>query len=150
MATKKNWQEKLNVNKEPQVKRIDFDFADIPANSKMLIATPKIVEDYIRKIPNGKSVSMKTMREDLALEHSADHTCPLTAGIFLRIVAEANYEKYKQTKSLKNIAPFWRAVEPGSPLAQKLSFGVKFISERRKAEGIKDTQVKSKPKKTTK
>ena len=50
MAAKKTWLEKLNVKKEPKVKRIDFDFADIPANSTMLIATPKIVEDYIKQI----------------------------------------------------------------------------------------------------
>jgi hypothetical protein len=136
MAAKKTWLEKLNVKKEPKVKRIDFDFADIPANSTMLIATPKIVEDYIKQIPKGKQASIRTMRKDLAGEYHADYTCPLTAGIFLRIVAEANYEKYSQTNSLKGIAPFWRMIEPGSSLAQKLTFGQELITKQRKAEGL--------------
>lgn len=138
MAAKKTWIEKLHCDKVPQIKHIDFDFADIPANSKMLIATPLLIENYIKKIPKGKTVQVQTLRKDLALDNGADYTCPVTTGIFLRIVAEANFEKYQGNTSLKNIAPFWRAIAPHSALAKKLSFGQDFLIRQRQAEKIMD------------
>jgi hypothetical protein len=136
MASKKTWIEKLQDDKVPKIKRIDFDFADIPANSNMFIATPQIIDNYIKQIPKGKKVAVQTMRKDLAIENNADHTCPVTTGIFLRIVAEANFEKYQQTHSLKNITPFWRVVEVDSVLSKKLTFGQEFIRSQQKAEKI--------------
>lgn len=138
MTTKKNWTDKLHCDKKPKLKRIEFDFADIPANSMMFIATPLLIDNYIHQIPKGKKVTVQTMRKDLALENKADYTCPVTTGIFLRIVAEAGFEKYQQTNSLKEITPFWRVIEPNSALAKKLSFGQDFLIEQRTKEHIND------------
>jgi hypothetical protein len=138
MATKKSWIEKLNCDKKPKTKRIEFDFADIPANSIMFIATPLMIDNYINQIPKGKKVTAQTIRKDLALENNADYTCPVTTGIFLRIVAEAGFEKYHKTNTLKGITPFWRVIEPNSSLAKKLSFGQDFLIEQRTKEHIND------------
>jgi hypothetical protein len=138
MAKKKSWTDKLNEAKMPKIKWIDFDFADIPANSNMFIATPKLVEDYIKQIPKGKQVTPQTLRKDLAVENRADYTCPVSTGIFLRIVAEAAFEQYTQTKAVKGLTPFWRVIEPNSALAKKLSFGQDFILEQRQKEKITD------------
>lgn len=138
MASKKTWLDKLSEKKEPKIKRIEFDFADIPANSNMFIATPQIIDHYIRQIPKGKNITVQTMRKDFAIENGADYTCPVTTGIFLRIVAEANFEKFQQANSLKDITPFWRVVEPNSPLSKKLTFGQDFIINQRQAERIND------------
>jgi ABC-type uncharacterized transport system ATPase subunit len=127
MAIKKTWLDKLNEKKEPKIKRIDIDFADIPAGSNMFIATPKLVDEYIQQIGIGKRIDIKTLRKDLAIEHNADYTCPVTTGIFLRIVAEANYEKLQSGKRIGEITPFWRVIEPKSALAKKLTFGQEFI-----------------------
>jgi len=127
---KKTWLDKLNETKEPKIKRIDIDFADIPAGSNMLIATPKIIDNYIQEIGVGKRIDTKTLRKDLALAHNADYTCPVTTGIFLRIVAEANYEKLQQGKHVKEITPFWRVIEPKSVLAKKLTFGQDFLLQQ--------------------
>ena len=130
MAIKKSWLDKLKENKEPKIKRIDIDFADIPAGSNMFIATPKLIDQYINEIGVGKRIDLKTMRKDLAIEHNADYTCPVTTGIFLRIVAEANYEKLQQGIHLQEITPFWRVIEPNSALAKKLTFGQDFLLEQ--------------------
>jgi len=130
MAKKKTWLDKLNENKEPQIKRIEINFADIPAGSNMFIATPKLIEQYIQEIGFGKHIDTKTLRKDLALEHNADYTCPVTTGIFLRIVAEANYEKLQQGQSVEEITPFWRVIEPTSALAKKLTFGQEFLIQQ--------------------
>jgi hypothetical protein len=130
MATKKSWLDKLNEHKEPKIKRIDIDFADIPAGSMMFIATPKLIDEYIQEIGFGRRIDSKTLRKDLAIEHNADYTCPVTTGIFLRIVAEANYEKLQQGKHLEEITPFWRVIEPNSALAKKLTFGQDFLLQQ--------------------
>lgn len=134
MATIKTWIEKLNTDKKPQLKHIEVKFADIPANSKMFIATPLLIDQYIRQIPKGEKITLQQLRKDLAIENKADYTCPVTTGIYLRIVAEASYEKYQQTKSTRGITPFWRAIELNSPLSKKLSFGQEFIIEQLKKE----------------
>ncbi|MDJ0626605.1 MAG: hypothetical protein QNJ31_09610 [Candidatus Caenarcaniphilales bacterium] len=64
--TKKTWKEKLNCGKSYQIKVIDKDFADIKAGSTMLIASPQIIDEYIKKIPIGICKSLKDLREDLA------------------------------------------------------------------------------------
>jgi hypothetical protein len=70
------------------------------AGSTMYISNPKTIDAYIRNIPKGKYTDLKTMRNDLAIEHHAEVTCPVTTGIFLRIVAEAANEQLKQGKSI--------------------------------------------------
>jgi hypothetical protein len=138
MAMKKTWLDKLNETKEPKIKRIDIDFADIPAGSNMFIATPKIIDKYIQEIGVGKRIDTKTLRKDLALAHNADYTCPVTTGIFLRIVAEANYEKLQPGKNVREITPFWRVIEPNSVLAKKLTFGQDFLLQQIEKERINE------------
>jgi hypothetical protein len=102
----------------------------------MYISTPRIIENYIKQIAKGKSINTVTMRNDFAVENNAVFTCPLTTGIFLRIVAEAANEQMEHGMPLKNITPFWRVIEPNSPLAKKLTFGQEFLIEQRKKEKI--------------
>jgi hypothetical protein len=136
MAIKKTWSEKLAVKKEPQLIKIHKGFWGYTKGDGMYISTAQIIENYINQIPKGKAIDSITMRNDLALENNAVFTCPLTTGIFLRIVAEAGYEQLEKGVALKNITPFWRVIEPNSPLAKKLSFGQDFLIEQRKKEKI--------------
>lgn len=80
----------------------------------MFIATPKLIDEYIQEIGFGRRIDSKTLRKDLAIEHKADYTYPVTTGIFLQIVAEANYEKLQKGKRLEEITPFWRVIEPNN------------------------------------
>lgn len=133
---RKTWQEKMLNGREPVVERIDKDFADIPAGATMLIATPEIVAAYIKNIPEGHTTTLQQMRKDLAAEYNAQYSCPITSGIFLRIVAEAAYEQYEKGTPVSKITPFWRMIDSKSPTAKKLSFGMDFVKEQRKKEGV--------------
>jgi hypothetical protein len=133
---RKTWQEKLHNIHPEKVEVVDKKFADIPAGASMYIATPMIVDAYIRNIPKGTHTGLQQMRKDLAAEHNAEYTCPITSGIFLRIVSEAAYEEIAAGKPMKNITPFWRMIDSKAPVAKKLSFGIEFISEQRKKEGL--------------
>jgi hypothetical protein len=81
-------------------------------------------------------VSVQTMRKDLAREYNAEYTCPVTSGIFLRIVSEAAHGQISQGTASSKVTPFWRVVEENSPLNRKLSFGTDFVKDQRKKEGI--------------
>jgi hypothetical protein len=65
---KKTIQEKYEDEKHVKVEIIDKDFADMKKGEKMFIASPKLIASYINQVPKGKSVSIKTIRKDLALE----------------------------------------------------------------------------------
>lgn len=133
---KKSWQEKLHVDRVAEIEVTTKRFADIPPGASMLIATPLIVDQYIRQIPRGHFSDIRQIRKDLAAEYHAQYTCPVTTGIFLRIVAEAAFEEYENGKALAQITPFWRALSAKSPSAKKLSFGMNFLLEKQRKEGI--------------
>ena len=134
LAFMKSWKEKLNIDRSFVVKRLDKNFSDMKAGENMLIATPKIIDEYIKQIPKGININIKTLRNDLALTYNADTTCPVTTGIFLRIVSEAAYEDLLNGE--KNITPFWRVVDHESKTASKLACGINFIKKRRSEENI--------------
>lgn len=134
-ATKKSWADKMEQD-HSVVKILDKDFADMKAGSKMYISNPKVIDAYVGNIPKGKSVTLKTLRHDLAIEHQAEVTCPVTTGIFLRIVAEAANEQLEQGRSIGRITPFWRVIDEKMPLAKKLTFGTWVIQEQRKKEKL--------------
>ena len=134
LAFMKSWKEKLNIDRSFVVKRLDKNFSDMKAGENMLIATPKIIDEYIKQIPKGIDINFKTLRNDLALTYNADTTCPVTTGIFLRIVSEAAYEDLLNGE--KNITPFWRVVDHESKTASKLACGINFIKKRRSEENI--------------
>lgn len=117
----KSWEEKFNSDKPHQIKQIDKDFADIPGGAQMLIATPGIIADYLKQIPEGYSTDVKKMRTDLANEYGAEYTCPVTTGIFLRTVAEFGHEQIESGKSIAEVAPFWRAIDQKSNTNKRIS-----------------------------
>ena len=131
-----SWIEKRDCEKSFKIKTIDKKFADIPKGSKMLIASPPIIDEYVNSISYGEYVEPVKMRDDLAKVYQADKTCPVTTGIFLRIVSEASYEEYRSGYDLETIAPFWRIVKLNSKLAGKLACGIDFIAKRQTEENI--------------
>lgn len=130
------WSAKLNGAKSPQKKRLEKSIAGMPAGAVMYISTPREIDDYIKKIPYGRTVSARQLRDDLAQANGADVTCPLTTGIFLRIVAEAAFEAINNDnpKPPTPPTPFWRVIEPASSLSKKLSFDSAFIQRMRNEE----------------
>ena len=83
---KLSWIEKRNSEKSYKIKTIYKKFVDIPKGSRMLIASPPIIDEYVQSIPYCNFVEPVKMRDDLAKNYQADKTCPVTAGIFLRVV----------------------------------------------------------------
>ena len=125
--------EKFNKKYTEVVKTIEKNFADLKAGEKMLISSPKSIANYIAKIPFGTEKSVKLMRRELAENDNADNTCPLTCGIFLRIVIEASIE---QSNGAKPDLPFWRVLDRNSSLIKKLPISEKYLTELRTSEDL--------------
>ena len=99
----------------------------------MLVPSPNEVEACIRTVRKGSVTTVSQIREFLAGKHSADVTCPLTTGIFVRIAAEAAEEDASSGKA--KITPYWRVVKDDGSLNPKFPGGVKQQAERLRAEG---------------
>jgi len=136
MKTKKSWTEKLQTSRPHEVKPAPMDIAGMKAGEIMLVPSPAIVAAFIKKIPPGKSMDVKTLRRKLARKYRAEVTCPITMGFHLRTVAEAALEAHKQGAALDEITPFWRVLDEQAPTTGKLSCGAAFVTKRRRQEGI--------------
>ena len=74
------------------------------------------------------------MRLELAKNANAENTCPLTCGIFLRIVIEASLE---QSNGGKHYLLFWIVINRNSSLIKKLPISEKYLTELITSEGLK-------------
>lgn len=75
----------------------------------MLVPTPLLAAEEIRRVRRGRLVTPADLRERLAARFGADQTCPLTMGILLHIVAGAAEEQLVAGK--RPVAPYWRVVD---------------------------------------
>ena len=126
--------ERLNKAKSPKVVILEKDFAGIRAGNRMFVATPKIVDEFINKMPYGRFITMPELRADLAIEYDCDATCPVSTAIFLRVVAEAALEHLEQGAKTADITPFWRVVAPGDKVSARLPIDQKWLEARRQEE----------------
>ena len=130
----KTWSEKRQA-KPPHTVTLDKDFAGVPAGSRLLISSPVELEDYLREqVPVGTTKAIQQVRRELAVLHKADATCPVSTSIFLRTVAEVAWDQIEAGTPVTEVAPFWRVVDPKSPLAKKLRAGPQWIEQQRHAE----------------
>ncbi|MEM1437363.1 MAG: hypothetical protein AAF769_03925 [Pseudomonadota bacterium] len=128
--------EHLNTKKQEKLVVLEKDFAGIKAGNTMFVATPQIVDAYIRDIPKGESRSIVRMRNELARQWNAQATCPVSSAIFLRISAQAAIDEMGDGKPVTEVAPFWRVISSKDKVAKKLSIDSQWIDVQREAEGI--------------
>ncbi|MBI3900171.1 MAG: hypothetical protein HY308_18055 [Gammaproteobacteria bacterium] len=147
MKKRRSWADKLNDAKPHKVMPAPIDIAGMKAGQIMLVPSAQIVDAFIRRIPRGKSIDVKTLRLKLARNYRAEVTCPITMGFHLRTVTEAAYEALEQGAKLIEITPFWRVLDEHTPTAKKLSFDVTFITHQRKRERIAPCLDVSRPRK---
>jgi hypothetical protein len=117
--------------KEPKRVVLQTRFAGIEVGSILFVATPDIVADYVRTIPPGSTRSIPQMRRDLAKKNKADATCPVSTAIFLRSVAEVSLKQMAEGAPSAEVTPFWRIVDPGSPIAKRLGLYADWIEAQR-------------------
>lgn len=118
----------------PKVERGPASWGKTFGGRKLLIATPLIVDEFVRKkVPIGKLVTITQIRKNLCKKFEADNTCPLTTGIFLRIVAETSEEDRKAGR--KDPTPYWRVIRENGSLIDKFPGAPRLQSAYLKKEG---------------
>ncbi len=128
MKKRKSWREKLEKEAEPKV--VD----DPKGRGRMLVPTPLLVDELVRRVPRGKLVTVSQIRKKLAKDFGADLTCPLVTGLFLRIVAETAEEDLANGR--EDITPYWRVIKDDGTLNPKFPGGGKVQAQYLKKEGI--------------
>jgi hypothetical protein len=136
LAEGKTWQMKL---KQPhpnhgKIVRVPPRMQRRFGKGTMLIPRPLAVDALLRRVRAGRLMTMSAIREKLARDAGADYCCPLTTGLFVRIVAEAAEEDRRAGR--KRITPYWRVVGDDGRLNEKFPGGVKAQAARLRAEGL--------------
>ena len=128
--------DKLCRKQTEKIKLLETDFAGIKAGSRMLVATPKIVDDFIRAIPPGEHFTVPAMRNILARRYKCDAACPVSTAIFTRISAEAAVELMEAGADASEVTPFWRILRGTDKIAGRLKVEPLWIDNQRAAEGL--------------
>lgn len=129
-----SWKARIAQAKPAHVVITEADFAGIRAGSRLLIASPEILARYLMAIPVGETRNLVRLRNELARRHRADATCTVTTAIFLRVIAESAWEDLCVGAPREAMPPFRRVIDPGSPIARRLSFGRDVIERERALE----------------
>jgi alkylated DNA nucleotide flippase Atl1 len=101
---------------------------------RMLVTSPLEVDAVVRRIPEGRVLTIGELRANLARNHRADYTCPETTATCLRIVAEAAVEERAGGKA--GTAPWWRVVKDDGLLMDDLPGGVEAQARRLAEDGV--------------
>ena len=131
---KKSAREKLAVKKQIKKVVMDKSWGGMKPGDMMLVATPLMVDAYVRSIPPGKTETLPELRDALARAEACTGTCPLSTSIFVRMVAEAALEDIADGKSVSEVSPFWRVISSQDKIAKKLNVDPAWIDEQRALE----------------
>jgi alkylated DNA nucleotide flippase Atl1 len=129
MARKKTALEKMDFPALPECKVAPESWAQRHGGHAMLIPTPRLIAEFLNQTHPGDVITIGQLRERLAQSANADFACPLTTGIFLRIVAEAQVEHPIEQW------PWWRVVKEDYSLMEKLPGNGILQAERLASEG---------------
>lgn len=139
MKSRTSWKEKLDRASRPHVVAAPERWMKGEKGKTMLIPSAWEIDAYLREIPAGQTVAVSQIRQHFAAQYKADITCPLTTGIFLRMIAENAEEErrasavahvnsdQKDTNSKRaggrqDITPYWRVRDDKGQLPPKLKF----------------------------
>lgn len=101
----------------------------------MLIPVPMDVDAIMGKVRKGKLVTQSQIRAELARQSDADHACPMTTGMFVRVAAEAAEEDRRAGK--KRITPYWRTIKDDGCLNEKFPGGIAAQAKKLREEGFR-------------
>ena len=131
---KKSWTEKLADSKDlPKVEKITDKMSKRWGTGTVVIPAPMEVNEMMRKVPEGKLVTINEIRAALAKKHKATIGCPITTGIFAWVSAHAAEEQRQEGK--KDITSYWRTLKTGGVINAKYPGGVEGQKKLLEKEG---------------
>jgi alkylated DNA nucleotide flippase Atl1 len=123
MVKRKSWSEKLEDSKGlPKVEKITDKMSKRWGTGTVVIPAPMEVDEVMRRVPEGKLITINEIRALLARKHGATIGCPITTGIFAWVAANASEERKLQGG--EGVAPYWRTLKTGGEINEKYPGGV--------------------------
>lgn len=128
---KKDFNAMLHDSKDMPKFQIITDEASIEkyGGNRMYFAPPIDYDRVMKQVPFGKVITVGEIREYFAKQSGADFTEPITAGIFVSIVAWASYQRSEDE------TPYWRTLKANGELNEKYPGGALAQKEKLEAEG---------------
>jgi hypothetical protein len=134
MSVTTTWADQIGADLEVDIRPVpEGRRAMIPGRS-MLYPSARMLNDAIREIPTGETITVRELRERLAVEYGAEYTCPVTTTRSMRVVAEAANEARRNGAPLPEITPVWRAMEKSASALRQLTFDPAWIVAERERE----------------
>lgn len=134
MPKRKSWREKLADDKGlPKVEKVTGGMTRRWGEGTVVIPAPREVDAVMRKVPEGKVITINEIRQILAKKHKAMLGCPITTGIFAWIAAHAAEEAAAEGET--DITPYWRTLKSGGELNPKYPGGIDRLKRLLQAEG---------------
>lgn len=96
---------------------------------KMFFAPALAYDEQMKRVPYGKVITVGNIRDYFAKKNHADFTDPITAGIFVSIVAWASFQRESDE------TPYWRTLKANGELNPKYPGGIEKQKEMLSAEG---------------
>ena len=116
----------------PKVVEINDKMSKRWGTGTVVIPAPREVDEIMKKVPQGKLITINHIRSVLAQKHGATIGCPITTGIFAWIAAHAADEAAAEGE--KEITPYWRTLKSAGELNEKYPGGVEVQAARLRAE----------------
>lgn len=130
------WTKKLyEAEGVPKVSKIEGKMTKRWGTGTVVIPSPLEVNNIMKRVPEGKLITINQIREKVAKKHKASIGCPITCGIFAWISANAAEEQEKQGK--RNTTPYWRTLKGEGELNPKYPGGISRQSKKLRSEGHK-------------
>ena len=128
---KKNFNAMLKDGKDmPKIVEItDEKSIEKYGGKRMYFAPPLDYDAVMRRVPEGKVITVGDIREFFAARNDADFTDPITAGIFCSIAAWASFQRTDDK------TPYWRTLKANGELNPKYPGGVEEQKKLLESEG---------------
>lgn len=96
---------------------------------RMYFAPPPAYDAIMKAVPEGKVITVGEIRDYFARQNGADFTDPMTAGIFVSLVAWASHQRSSDK------TPYWRTLKAQGELNPKYPGGVAAQRQKLEEEG---------------
>jgi hypothetical protein len=134
MIRESTWAERLAASDGIDVRPVPEGRRGMTPGKAMLYPSARMVNEAIREIPEGQTVTPKELRTALADSYDAEYTCPVTTTMMLRIVAEAANEARHNGTPRGDVTPVWRVLDQRASALRKLTFDPEWILAERARE----------------
>ena len=131
---KKSWREKLaGYSRLPEVKPIPPAMQRRRGPGTIVTPSPREVEEAMRRVPEGRLVTVFGIGEQLAREHGATIGCTVTTAILASMAAQAAAEERQAGR--RDTTPYWRTLKVDGELNLKYPGGLDELMRRLESEG---------------